>query len=88
MSSYDNDPQRLDSESVTQKDPVGASHGTVDNLNDQYFRNPPNNLGLDNPVEQDRASDLVGAQNTEPIADPPSKEELKRVQELADRLNK
>lgn len=35
MSSYDKDPQRVDAESHTQKDPVGASHGTVDNLNDQ-----------------------------------------------------
>merc|ERR1711939_782496 len=88
MSTYSKDPQRLDDESVTQKDPVGASHGSIEHQNEDFFRNPPNNLGLDDPREQDRAADLVGNQNTEPIADPQTEEERKRVQALADKLNK
>ncbi|GAA5879377.1 hypothetical protein JCM5296_003319 [Sporobolomyces johnsonii] len=90
MSNYSTDPQRVDARSQTQKDPVGAppNNSVVTGVNDEYMKNPPNNLDLADPSEQDRASDLIGARNTEPIADAPSKEEQKRVQELADKLNK
>lgn len=55
---------RDDVNSHTQKKPVGAEHGAIVNENEQYFRDPPNNLGLKHPEEQDRASDLVGSTST------------------------
>ncbi|GAA5930387.1 hypothetical protein JCM3775_004377 [Rhodotorula graminis] len=88
MSTYSSDPQRVDDKSNTQKDPVGASHGVVDSQNEAFFRDPPNNLGLSRAADQDRSADLVGSQNTQPIAEPQTEEERKRVQELADKLNK
>ncbi|GAA5877459.1 hypothetical protein JCM3774_001618 [Rhodotorula dairenensis] len=84
----DRDQQRLDESATTAKHPVGAQHGAVVNQNEEFFRDPPNNLGLRHPEEQDRASDLIGSTNTEPIADPPSAEEQRRVRELAEKLNK
>ncbi|GAA5991417.1 hypothetical protein JCM10908_003304 [Rhodotorula pacifica] len=82
------DQQRLDDNATTVKNPIGSQHGAVVNQNEQFFRDPPNNLGLRHPEDQDRASDLVGSNSTEPIADPPSEEEQRRVRELAERLNK
>ncbi|GAA5960227.1 hypothetical protein JCM8115_002551 [Rhodotorula mucilaginosa] len=84
----DREQQRFDENATTAKHPVGAQHGAVVNQNEEFYRDPPNNLGLAHPEEQDRASDLIGSTNTEPIADPPSAEEQRRVQELAARLNK
>ncbi|BGP36167.1 hypothetical protein JCM10450v2_000065 [Rhodotorula kratochvilovae] len=81
-------PQKHDDESHTQRHAVGSQHGAIETQNEDFFRNPPNNLGLDRAADQDRASDLIGARGTEPIADAPSEAELRRVQELADRLNK
>ncbi|GAA6019040.1 hypothetical protein JCM10207_006297 [Rhodosporidiobolus poonsookiae] len=80
-------PQYRDSEATSEV--VGNQHGVVNNLAEQYIRDPPNNLGLDDPREQDRASDLIGSQTTEPIDDTPqSAEEKRRIQQLADKLNK
>lgn len=61
----DRDQQRLDENATTAKHPVGAQHGAVVNQNEEFFRDPPNNLGLAHPEEQDRASDLIGSTNTE-----------------------
>ncbi|GAA6000035.1 uncharacterized protein JCM10292_003592 [Rhodotorula paludigena] len=83
--SYDKNPQRLDQDASTVRDPIGSQHGAIENMNEQFFRSPPDNLGLGR--EQDRASDLVGARGTEPIADPPTAEEMARVKKLADQLN-
>ncbi|GAA5821863.1 hypothetical protein JCM3770_000621 [Rhodotorula araucariae] len=82
------DPQRFDDEASTARHAVGEQHGAIRNENDEFFRHPPNNLGLARAADQDRAADLVGSRDTEPIADPQSEEERARVQELADRLNK
>ncbi|BGP52535.1 hypothetical protein JCM8202_003175 [Rhodotorula sphaerocarpa] len=84
----DKNPQRKDEHAKTVKYPVGEQHGAVVNENDQFFKNPPNNLGLKNPEDQDRASDLIGNTHTEPISDGPSAEEQRRVRELAEKLNK
>ncbi|GAA5914074.1 hypothetical protein JCM6882_001842 [Rhodosporidiobolus microsporus] len=48
----------------------------------------PNNLELDDPRTQDRASDLLGMPGTESIKDPPTEQELEKVRELAARLDK
>ncbi|BGP12163.1 hypothetical protein JCM10213_004729 [Rhodosporidiobolus nylandii] len=48
----------------------------------------PNNRGLADPREQDRASDLLGHEDTEPVRDPPSEAELAKVRELAAALEK
>lgn len=61
----DKNPQRKDEHAKTVKYPVGEQHGAVVNENDQFFKNPPNNLGLKNPEDQDRASDLIGNTHTE-----------------------
>ncbi|KAM0752413.1 hypothetical protein T439DRAFT_207396 [Meredithblackwellia eburnea MCA 4105] len=54
---------------------------------EDYIKFPPNNLNLLDPRQQSRTEDLIGARNTEPIAEPPSEEEQARVRALADRLN-
>ncbi|BGO98949.1 hypothetical protein NBRC10513v2_000051 [Rhodotorula toruloides] len=60
-----------------QKDPSAA-----------WLKNPPNNLELEDPRSQDRASDLLGSRYTEPVKGPPSEEELKKARDLADMLEK
>ncbi|SGY32969.1 BQ5605_C002g01428 [Microbotryum silenes-dioicae] len=68
---------------------AGTPSRVVVNMADEFMKHPPNNLNLADPREQDRASDLIGARNTEPVNnDPPSEEEMRRVQEMANRLNK
>ncbi|GAA5906309.1 hypothetical protein JCM8208_003510 [Rhodotorula glutinis] len=46
----------------------------------------PNNLGYSDPRIQDRASDMIGHQGTEPVKDGPSPEEVKKARELAELL--
>lgn len=53
----------VDQDASTVRDPIGSQHGAIENMNEQFFRSPPDNLGLGR--EQDRASDLVGARGTE-----------------------
>ncbi|GAA6064537.1 hypothetical protein JCM10212_005641 [Sporobolomyces blumeae] len=53
-----------------------------------WIKDPPNNLGLEDPSQQSRTNDLIGSQNTEPTkwGDPMSEEETKRIQDLANKL--
>ncbi|GAA5827974.1 hypothetical protein JCM11251_005673 [Rhodosporidiobolus azoricus] len=46
----------------------------------------PNNLELEDPRTQDRASDLLGIPGTEALKDAPTETELEKVRELAARL--
>ncbi|GAA5974397.1 hypothetical protein JCM11641_005259 [Rhodosporidiobolus odoratus] len=67
----------------------GGRPGVVYNAAEDFVKNPPLNVEGISKEEQDRASDLVGTRNTEAIDDAPQTDaEKKRVQELADRLNK
>ncbi|GAA5908925.1 uncharacterized protein JCM6883_002555 [Sporobolomyces salmoneus] len=85
MSNYEKDPQRVDAGSQTQKDPVNA-HPNNSVVTDDPLKNPPNNLGLADPREQDRSNDLVGSQNTEPVSDGPTAADQKKAAELAKKL--
>ncbi|GAA5827972.1 hypothetical protein JCM11251_005672 [Rhodosporidiobolus azoricus] len=68
---------------------IGGRPGVVYDAAEEFVKNPPLNVPNLTKEEQDRASDLVGSSGTEPIDDKPQSEaERKRVQELADKLNK
>ncbi|GAA5914071.1 hypothetical protein JCM6882_001841 [Rhodosporidiobolus microsporus] len=67
---------------------IGGRPGVVYDAVERDLKNPPNNLDLADPREQDRAADLVGSQTTEAIDDTEqSAEEKARIQALADKLN-
>ncbi|BGP12164.1 hypothetical protein JCM10213_004730 [Rhodosporidiobolus nylandii] len=79
-------PQYNDKDAASVK--VGGNPKVVENIADAYVKDPPLNVPGITKEEQDRASDLIGARNTEPIDDTPqSEEEKKRVAELAKKLN-
>ncbi|KAL8276192.1 hypothetical protein RQP46_011404 [Phenoliferia psychrophenolica] len=61
----------------------GTPSRLAQNPADSYIKN----LGLLDPASQSRTNDLLGARNTEPIDDPPTEEELRRVAALAEKLN-
>ncbi|GAA5831428.1 hypothetical protein JCM5353_005720 [Sporobolomyces roseus] len=74
-----------DPKSHTQEHAVNAPpNNTV--VVDDPMKNPPNNLGLADVRDQDPTNDLVGARNTEPVSDGPSKADQKKAEELAKKM--
>ncbi|GAA6033730.1 hypothetical protein JCM8097_004402 [Rhodosporidiobolus ruineniae] len=79
-------PQYADQDASSVR--IGGRPGVQEGSIEEFIKNPPLNVPGITKEEQDRANDLVGTQNTEPINDEPqSEEEKKRVAELAKRLN-
>ncbi|GAA5873290.1 hypothetical protein JCM8547_007061 [Rhodosporidiobolus lusitaniae] len=83
---FDRGRWRSDKEASSVK--IGGRPPVVENAAEEFVKNPPVNHPDETKYTQDRASDLVGRTDTEPIDDTPqTEEEKKRVQALADKLN-
>ncbi|SCV68636.1 BQ2448_757 [Microbotryum intermedium] len=61
---------KVDSRQGTPSRRAGTPSRVVVNMADEFMKHPPNNLNLADPREQDRASDLIGARDTEPVSRP------------------